>query len=654
MSSRRWLNLSIVVLISGLMIVLAGAALAQSQDPPDPDKAQATSALSEQAAQRTLEGWTPSAEPVARVQSVDAQGTVTLTTEGFEGVFPSAGWDVSVGNWGASSCRARTGSKSAWIEGGTTPTPPPCGSGYGNDEFYWMVYGPFDLSDATSATLKFSYQLTSELDFDFLFWGSAITPTFFGTEVSGNSNGWVNQSFDLSNRAGQPSVSIAFVWISDGSITRTEGAYIDDVVLTQYIGSPPVYLPAVMRNYCASGAFTENVSSLQPDMTQINADDAWQQCVQGDPSIVVAVIDTGADLDHPDLVANLVAGYDYIDNDAVPEDGNGHGTNVAGIVGAAINGQGVVGVAPRTRLLPVRVLNNSGSGTTSSVANGITYAADRAQVLNLSLSTVFDISTIRSVIEYAVNTKGRLVVAAAGNCGDPATYTFNGCSSLDQPNYPAAYSASYPNVMAVAAVNGSDQQASFSNQGSYVSIAAPGVDIYSTFLNGGYFAESGTSQASPHVAGLAALIWARNPGYTAAQVRSAIETTAVDLGSAGRDIQFGWGRINVLTAVGLSSLPAEMASAAPALEPLPAPADRRNADIAPGRVLIKFQPAVSAADVQDALDKFSGVSVAGEIGALGIRVLSVPAGQEWTLVDQLRALPNVEFAEPDYIVQLYP
>ena len=122
------------------------------------------------------------------------------------------------------------------------------------------------------------------------------------------------------------------------------------------------------------------------------------------------------------------------------------------------------------------------------------------------------------------------MVASAGNCGD-SSYYLNGCSYMNQPLYPAAYS----NVMAVAAVSSSDVRASFSNQGSYVDIAAPGVSIYNTFKNGSYRSVSGTSQAAPHVAGLAALIWARHPTYTAAQVRTVIEDTAVDLGPAGWD-----------------------------------------------------------------------------------------------------------------------
>ncbi len=121
-------------------------------------------------------------------------------------------------------------------------------------------------------------------------------------------------------------------------------------------------------------------------MAVIHADDAWRTCpaIMG-AGVTIAIIDTGVDLDHPDLKANLLTGYDYVDYDATPEDGNGHGTNVAGIAAAALNGIGVSGVAPSAKILPVRVLDDNGSGYTSDVADGIIYAADRAQVMNLSL-----------------------------------------------------------------------------------------------------------------------------------------------------------------------------------------------------------------------------------------------------------------------------
>jgi len=280
------------------------------------------------------------------------------------------------------------------------------------------------------------------------------------------------------------------------------------------------------------------------------------------------------------------------------------------------------------------------------VASGVTFAADRANVLNLSLGGPDDSSTLRNAINYAADTRGRLVVTAAGNCGDPY---FNRCAYVNQPFYPGPY----PNVMAVAAVNSTDSRASFSTEGAYVDIAAPGVSIYNTYMNGGYASESGTSQAAPHVAGLAALIWARYPTYTAAQVRALMENTAVDLGTAGWDQQYGWGRIDARAALGLtfSGVTAVGQAKSARVELLPS-VDHHEADIAPGRLLVKFGAGISTASIHQALDSFSGVSIESQIVALDVQVLRVPVGQEWSLIDRLRALPGVEYAEPDYVVQL--
>jgi subtilisin family serine protease len=410
------------------------------------------------------------------------------------------------------------------------------------------------------------------------------------------------------------------------------------------------YLPIVMGNYCSSSTITDPAfESYQSDMRQINADDAWLQCAQGDPSVIVAVIDTGVSLSHPDLAPNLISGASFVPYEPSVEDGEGHGSNVAGIVGASLNGIGVVGVAPRTRLLPVKVLDSDGSGYNSWVANGVIYAADHsAKILNLSLGGPEDDQVLRDAINYAADTKNTLVIAAAGNCGD-YNYQYNGCSYMNQPAYPAAYS----NVIAVAAVTWWDTRVSFSNVGDYVDIAAPGVSIYNTYKNGSYAYESGTSQATPHVAGLAALIWARYPKYTAAQVRALIQNTAVDLGATGWDAQFGWGRIDARAALNLaSSNAAPVVTAGANRIELQPPKDHRDADIAPGRVLIKFQPGYTTASISRALSVLSAVSIEGQIKTLNVQVLHVPVGQEWLLIDQLRALPGVEYVEPDYAVRL--
>lgn len=412
-----------------------------------------------------------------------------------------------------------------------------------------------------------------------------------------------------------------------------------------------VFLPLVLNCYpllVVDPAYAD----YQGDMAVIHAEAAWQTCpVVSGGGVTIAIIDTGVVLTHPDLQANLVAGYDFVDKDNMPGDGNGHGTNVAGIAAAALNGVGVSGVAPVAKILPVRVLDDSGSGYTSDVANGVIYAADRARILNLSLGSVYPNTTLQNAINYAANTKGRLVVAAAGNCGD-SDYPYNGCTAQNQAEYPGAWA----NVLAVAATDNSNAHASFSTSGSYVDVAAPGVDIYNAFtynvFTGDYYDyESGTSQAAPHVAGLAALIWSKYPSYTAAQVWNRITSTAVDLGAPGRDNAFGAGRIDVKKALGITL--ASVNEPAAQLKPAPpaAPLDQRAAPIAPGRVIVKFTSTVNAAQT---LHQMGNVAVIESINAIDAQVLRVPVGTEWNVVDQLRAQPGVEYAEPDYVISIIP
>jgi subtilisin family serine protease len=444
-------------------------------------------------------------------------------------------------------------------------------------------------------------------------------------------------------------IVVVVIGLSAGLLAST-GTPVPEAHATTGLASPlastsalthTTFLPVILSCYPLPGPDPY----YQSDMNIINADDAWRRCDLNASSVVIAIIDSGVDLDHPDLQANLRAGFDFVEGDAVPEDGDGHGANVAGIAAAALNGIGVAGVAPTAKILPVRVLDDNGSGYLSDIADGIIYAADRAQVLNLSLGGTTNSSTMLNAITYAAVTKGRLVIAAAGNCGD-SNYLANGCAVQNQTFYPAAYS----NAMAVAATTIVDTRASFSNVGSYVDIAAPGVGILNTYIGNNYASFNGTSQAAPHVAGLAALVWARNPGYTASQVWSRIAATAVDLGATGIDQQFGAGRIDVKQALGLTTLQAALpevnlaeAAAAPVI-------DQREAPIAPGRIIVKFKDNVSAAAESAVLSALPNAVVVESIPAIDAQVVSVPQGAEWVMVDRLRAQPGVEYVEPDYLL----
>jgi subtilisin family serine protease len=288
--------------------------------------------------------------------------------------------------------------------------------------------------------------------------------------------------------------------------------------------------------------------SRQWGLNAIGAPEAWARGYTG-RGVTVAVVDTGVDLDHPDLVHSIyvnpgelagngidddrngyiddVHGYDFADRDAVANDTHGHGTHVAGTIAAAHNGVGATGVAPDATIIPVRVLGN-GSGQASDVAAGIRYAAKLgADIINLSLGGGYS-SAIGSAIDYA-RSLGSLIVAAAGNEGASA------------PNYPARFSGTDANVISVGAYASSGTKAGFSNRvgnSRAIQIDAPGVGIYSTYRNGRYATMSGTSMAAPHVSGLAALTLSANPNLTSAGLRQLLaartEGSARNSDSAGK------------------------------------------------------------------------------------------------------------------------
>ncbi len=272
---------------------------------------------------------------------------------------------------------------------------------------------------------------------------------------------------------------------------------------------------------------------------KIGSEGAWALST-GSNTLIIAVLDTGVDLIHPEFHGKLTPGYNALDSTDPPQDNHGHGTHVAGIAGAlGNNGIGVAGMAWQARIMPVKVLGGGGEGGHYQVAAGITYAADHgAQIINLSLGGPDGSSTLHNAVRYAYN-RGVLIIAAAGNCGD-GNYRTNGCDHENQPVYPAAYANE---VLAVASTNSNDGVASSSNRGKYVDLAAPGVSILSTLPNG-YGTGSGTSQAAPHVAGLAALLWSMDPSLTREQVNNVLKDTAVDLGPSGWDPDYGHGRIN--------------------------------------------------------------------------------------------------------------
>jgi thermitase len=307
-------------------------------------------------------------------------------------------------------------------------------------------------------------------------------------------------------------------------------------------------------------------------LPKISAPQAWDiVSTTGGAGVVIAVVDSGIDLKHPDFACagKLVSGYDFVNGDNDPQDDNSHGTHVAGIAAACTNNKtGVAGVAWAANLMPVKILSASGSGTFENLASGITYAVDHgAKVVNLSLGSTSASQVMADAIEYAVS-HGTLVVAAAGNCAQGGSGSCNGLVN------PLMYPAAYTSTLAVAATDADDSHASFSEIQPYVAVSAPGVSIYSTVL-ADYGSKNGTSMATPFVSGVAALVWSLNPTMTVQNVRTRIEATADDLGEPGKDDTFGYGRINAWRALtGLINLQVSLSASSFVVDdqrgPLPA------------------------------------------------------------------------------------
>lgn len=246
--------------------------------------------------------------------------------------------------------------------------------------------------------------------------------------------------------------------------------------------------------------------------------------------VKVAVIDTGIDRTHPDLDANYKGGRDFVNNDDDPMDDHGHGTHVAGTIAAEDNGTGVVGVAPEAHLYALKILDSSGSGSDSDLIAAMQWAVDNhMDVVNMSLGTPTDPGTaVQQAFDNAA-AAGVLSVAAAGNSD------FFGIIG-DTVEWPARYES----VIAVGATDSTDSLAWFSSTGPQVELAAPGVSIRSTLRGGGYGNMDGTSMATPHVAGTAALVIAA--GWS--DVRGRLASTADDLAPTGRDTWYGFGLVD--------------------------------------------------------------------------------------------------------------
>lgn len=306
--------------------------------------------------------------------------------------------------------------------------------------------------------------------------------------------------------------------------------YSEESVITALNQHP--YLKYVEPDYIFYSSLTPNDPYFGGawHLSKTEAAAAWDLS-QG-AGITIAILDTGVDSTHPDLAGKIVPGWNFYDNNSSTVDVNGHGTAVAGAAAASSNnGVGVTAMAGQSKIMPVRIASPEATAYGSTIAQGLTWAADQGvRVANISYANVPASSTIINAAQYMKN-KGGLVIVAAGNGGKDEGFT------------PTT------SMIPVSATNATDNKTSWSSFGNYVALSAPGIDIWTTYRNSLYGTAWGTSLASPVVAGTVALMMAANTKLGSTEIESLLFSTAKDLGSAGRDPYYGYGRVNAAAAV---------------------------------------------------------------------------------------------------------
>jgi type VII secretion-associated serine protease mycosin len=371
--------------------------------------------------------------------------------------------------------------------------------------------------------------------------------------------------------------------------------------------APPAYATGVG----APNVFGGGAGQCAPPATEVSRPVPWAQkrlspervwsLTQGH-GVTVAVIDTGVDASAPQLAGRVLPGVDVVNKRGrADDDCFGHGTFVAGVIGASKQpGTGLAGMAPGVRILPIRQANSASDGTAAGMAAGIVAAVDGgADVINISASSFFPTKALEDAVRYAT-ANDVLIVTAASNEAEAGN--------------PAAYPAAYPQVVAVGAIGPDGRRSDFSETGDFLSVVAPGQDIAGLSRKGsGHVTDSGTSYASPFVAGVAALVRAYRPELDAAQVKRRLERTADHPGTTLPDPQLGWGVVNPYAAVA-TDLPDELGNAT-------ATAVGRPAPIKP--------PAKPVADtrVRDNVLAFGAVASIGALVVLGLAVVLPRAAQ---------------------------
>jgi hypothetical protein len=450
------------------------------------------------------------------------------------------------------------------------------------------------------------------------FW---ITPTAFSTSTVATYTGALTVTVvDPVETEGSPHRI-------DLTLTVTHTPFVCCLPLITYNFPPPPILP--------DDLYYGNQWALE----KVGAPRAWNYASGKD--ILIAIVDTGVDLDHPDLADKVRTDidWDFVGDVAVADDDDGHGTHVSGIAAATTDNEiGVAGMGWNAMLLPLKVIGPNGEGQDPDLAEAIYYAADKeADVINMSIGGVTSPccscpSIVQEAVDYAY-AKGVVLVASSGNHG-----------GSDGPNA-EVFPANCEHVLGIAATNSNDTVASYSNYGSHVSVAAPGSSIYSTLMSDRYSYKSGTSMAAPHVAGLAALLRARFPSYTPDQIASAILDNADDLGASGWDEYYGCGRINAFHSLFMGARGSTPVCLEGVREQAANGETLAEASFVPGEIIVALQPGVNA----ETISWRHGAS-AEFLPTLKAWRLQVPPGQEQAILAQLWADPDIAHADLNYLV----
>jgi subtilisin family serine protease len=344
----------------------------------------------------------------------------------------------------------------------------------------------------------------------------------FREGVTGSQKQTLLQREQLTEQSSIPETNMSLLKIHNMKDLITVATKLSKNPLVEYV--EPNY--RMQPKYVASDPYFYK----QWYLNKVEAEKAWDITL-GSPEVTVAVIDGGVQVTHPDLKGKIVKPYNVITKGQVLK-ADDHGTHVAGIIAGNMHNQGITGIAPGVKIMPINVFK-LGNVSSFDVASAIYYAvANKANVINLSIGG-FERSMVTEKAVNHANSKGVVVVAAAGN------------SDTDKPIYPAAYET----VISVSATDQADAKATFSSFGETIDFAAPGVEILSAVAGSSYYRFDGTSMAAPIVAGTVALMLSRNPFLTPDDVRRILTESAVDLGEPGKDGDFGNGRINAYLSV---------------------------------------------------------------------------------------------------------